>query len=125
MSLIYGAESYKVLGACFEVYTELGCGFLEAVYQESLELELKMQGIPFLSQQGIDIHYKNQKLFQKYIPDFICFSKIILEIKAVKELSDIHRAQLINSLKITGYKVGYLVNFSHYPKLEYERMVYT
>jgi GxxExxY protein len=121
--LIYKEESYRILGACFEVYRELGCGFLEAVYQEALEIELAAQGIPFMSQVPLTLSYKGCALQQVYVPDFVCWSKIILEIKAVSTLDDVHRAQVHNYLKATGHKLGLLVNFGHYPKVEYERIV--
>ncbi len=121
--MIYENESYKIMGACFEVYKEMGCGFLEPVYQECLQLELASQGIPFRPQIELALHYKCKLLDQKYKPDFICFDKIIVEIKAVKELTSEHRAQVHNYLHATGYKLGLLVNFSHYPKVESERIV--
>ena len=123
MSLVYEEETYKILGACFEVYKEKGCGFLEAVYQECLEIEFDIQQLPFQSRFELQLTYKERILKQKYIPDFICFGKIILEIKAVTNLSDEHRAQVHNYLKATGYKVGLLVNFGHYPKVEHERII--
>jgi len=122
---IYKEEGYKILGACFEVYKEKGCGFLEGVYQECLEMEFELQGIPFISQSKLNLQYKGQSLTQQYISDFVCYEKIIVEIKAVKELCDEHRAQLFNYLKATGLKVGYLINFGHYPKLEHERIIQT
>ena len=121
MDLIYREEFYNILGACFEVYKELGSGFLESVYQESLELEFPRRSIPFKSQQTLIISYKNTPLSQKYVPDFVCYGKIILEIKAIKSLADEHRAQTINYLKSTGFKLGILINFGHYPKIEFER----
>ena len=123
MEIVLKQESYQVMGACFEVYKEKGCGFLEAVYQECLAIELELQGIPFLEQHDLDLSYKDRQLKQKYKPDFICFDKVILEIKAVKELCDDHRAQVHNYLKATGYKLGLLVNFGHYPQVEWERIV--
>ena len=123
MEIVYKEESYRIVGACFEVYKEMGCGFLEAVYQECLEMEFLAQEIPFKPQAELFLNYKGRPLKQRYIPDFICFDKIILEIKAVSELADLHRAQIQNYLKATGYKLGLLVNFGHYPKLEYERIV--
>jgi GxxExxY protein len=120
--IIYKDESYKITGACFEVYKEKGCGFLEDVYQECLEIELEMQGIPFTPQQPLPLSYKTRPLKKKYIPDLICFEKIIIELKAVKELNDEHRAQLQNYLKATGYKLGLLVNFGYYPKIQIERI---
>ena len=121
--MIYENESYSIMGACFEVYKVMGCGFLEPVYQECLQLELAAQGIRFRPQIELALHYKGKLLEQKYKPDFICFDKIIVEIKAVKELTSEHRAQVHNYLHATGYKLGLLVNFSHYPKVESERIV--
>ncbi|RKX44493.1 MAG: GxxExxY protein [Verrucomicrobia bacterium] len=121
--LIYKEEGYLLNGACFEVYKEKGCGFLEDVYQECLEIELEMQGIGFVAQHPLKLEYKKRPLRKKYIPDFICFGKIIVEIKAVKEITDEHRAQLQNYLKATGYKLGLLANFGHYPKVQIERIV--
>ena len=118
-----GEETYAVLGACFEVCNEKGCGFLEPVYQECLEIELTLRDVPFKAQQKLNLTFKGHALRQTYEPDFICFGKVIVEIKAVSHLADEHRAQLINYLKATGYKVGLLVNFGHFPKLEYERIV--
>ena len=124
MEIVYKEESYRIMGACFEAYKEMGCGFLEAVYQECLEMEFAAQGIPFVPQAELGLKYKGRVLKQIYVPDFICFDKIILEIKAVTELSDVHRAQVHNYLKSTGFKLGLLVNFGHYPKVEYERIVH-
>ncbi len=124
MEVLLKEESYRIMGACFEVYKEMGCGFLEAVYQECLELEFRAQGLPFRSQAELDLHYKGQVLKQKYIPDFILFEKIVVEIKALKELDDTHRSQVHNYLKATGHRLGLLVNFGHYPKVEWERIVY-
>lgn len=121
--IVFKEESYRVMGACFEVYKEKGCGFLEPVYQECLAIELELQEIPFLEQQELDLTYKGRRLKQKYKPDFICFGKIILEIKSVKALTDEHRAQVHNYLKATGYRLGLLVNFGHHPQVEWERIV--
>ena len=121
--ILYEDESYNIRGAVFEVYREMGCGFLEAVYQECLEKELLIRKIPFASQQKLTLLYKGRKLQQTYIADFICYGKIIVEIKAVKELGNEHRAQLHNYLKATGLKLGFLVNFGHYPKATIERIV--
>jgi len=121
--LFYKDESYAIQGAIFEVYREMGCGFLEAVYQECLEEEFKLQNIPFVAQRDLLIQYKGKLLRQIYKPDFICFDQIIVEIKAVSKLTDEHRAQVHNYLKATGLRLGLLVNFGHHPKLEYERIV--
>ncbi len=123
MEIVFKDESYRIMGACFEVYKVMGCGFLEAVYQECLELELAAQGIPFLPQVELALNYKGRRLTQTYIPDFICYGKIIVEIKAVSALAPEHRAQVHNYLHATGHKLGLSVNFGHYPKVEYERIV--
>ena len=121
--IIYKDESYAIMGACFEVYKEMGCGFLEPVYQECLMKELLIRSIPNTPQAPLQLNYKGQPLEQKYIPDFICYGKIIVEIKAVKAPADEHRAQVHNYLKATGFRLGLLVNFGHFPKVEYERIV--
>lgn len=119
----YNDETYQIIGACFEVYNEKDCGFLEPVYQECLEIELKMQKIPFVAQAKLQLYYKGILLEKIYEPDFICFNEIIAEIKAVSELTDQHRAQLLNYLHATGIEVGLLINFGHHGKLEYERII--
>ncbi len=121
--LVYPDETYKILGACFEVYKRKGCGFLEPVYQECLEIESSFQKIPFTAQKELILEYRGKRLKQTYKPDFICFEKIVVEIKAVSNLIDEHRAQLLNYLHATGYKVGLLINFGHHPKIEHERFV--
>ncbi len=123
--LIFKDESYAIMGACFEVYKDKGCGFVEPVYQECLSIELRHQQIPFIEQQQLNLFYREQKLAHIYKPDFVCFGKIILEIKAVTKLSDDHRAQVMNYLKATGFELGLLINFGHFPKIEYERIVST
>ena len=120
--IIFKDECYQINGACFEVYKEKGCGFLEDVYQECLEIEFGLQEIDFVAQHPLKLEYKGQVLRKKYIPDFICFGKIIVEIKAVREITDEHRAQVQNYLKATGYKLGLIVNFGHYPKVQIERI---
>ena len=120
--LIYEDLTFRIRGALFEVYREKGCGFLEDVYQECLEIELELQDIPFNAQYSLKLEYKGRPLQKKYIPDFICFGKIIIEIKAVKEITDEHRAQLQNYLKATGFKLGLLVNFGHHPHIQIERI---
>jgi GxxExxY protein len=123
MEMLHKDEVYKIMGACFEVYKEKGCGFLEEVYQEALEMELELQGIPFSSQQEIKLYYKGREMKRRYIPDFLIVGNIIVEIKAVDKLTDRHRAQVINYLHATGLELGLLVNFGHYPKVEWERIV--
>jgi GxxExxY protein len=123
VEIVYSEESYRIMGACFEVYKEMGCGFLEPVYRECLEIELALQSIPFKPQDRLKLKYKGRLLKQVYEPDFVCWEKIVVELKAVKAFDDGHRAQVHNYLKATGYKLGLLVNFGHYPKVEYERIV--
>jgi GxxExxY protein len=123
MTVVYREESYSIMGVCFEVYKEEGCGFLEPVYQECLEIELGLRKVPFRAQLSLPLFYKGVPLKHAYVPDFICFDKIVLEIKAVSELTNEHRAQVFNYLKATSYRLGLLVNFCHYPRLESERIV--
>jgi len=123
MSLLYEEESYAILGACFEVYKIKGCGFVEPVYQECLAIELEMRNIAFRDRPKLQIEYKGRKLQSTYNPDFVCFDKVIVELKAVSELCDEHRAQVHNYLKSTEMRLGMLINFASHPKLEYERIV--
>ena len=123
MELIYREEAYGIIGACFEVYNEIGSGFLEDVYQESLGRELSLMRIPFAAKPKVEIWYKGVLLTKKYEPDFVLYSKIVMEIKAVKALADEHRAQVQNYLKASSSKLGLLVNFSRPKVLEYERIV--
>ncbi|HNP84277.1 MAG TPA: GxxExxY protein, partial [Nitrospira sp.] len=103
--ILFKDESYNIMGAMFEVYKEMGCGFLEPVYQECVEFELADQKIPFVAQVELKLNYKHHLLKSKYIPDAICFHKIVLELKAVKEITDEHRAQVHNYLRATGYRL--------------------
>jgi GxxExxY protein len=123
MEILFKEESFAIVGACFEVYNEVGSGFLEAVYHECLEIELGLRGIPFRSRAQLSLTYKGRTLTKTYDPDFDCFENVIVEIKAVSELTDEHRAQVHNYLKGTGYRLGLLVNFGAHGKLEYERIV--
>ncbi len=123
IEIIYKEESYKIIGACFEVYKDKGSGFLEAVYQECLRLEFERQGIPYREKPRLELFYKGTKLEKTYESDFICYNRIIVELKAVKHLNDEYRAQTINYLRATEKRLGLLVNFGHYPKLEYERLL--
>lgn len=123
MSLIYPNESYAIRGAAMRVYNILGSGFLEAVYQEALEIELDKCHIPYEREKELEICYDGIKLGKKYVADFVCYDKIILELKAVKELDDSHRSQLYNYLKATGFKLGFLINFGKYDELQIERRV--
>ena len=121
--IIYKEGSYKVVGAAFKVYNALGHGFLEAVYQEALEIELQRQGIPYEREKELKIQYDGVELKQTYKADFVCFGKIIVELKAVNVLDDAHRSQVYNYLHATGYKLGLLLNFGNTDELEKERIV--
>lgn len=123
MDMLYKEEAYQIMGACFEVCKDKGCGFLEEVYQEALEMELEPQGTSFSSQLAIKLFYKGREMKRRYVPDFLIVGKIIVEIKAVDKLTDKHRAQVLNYLHATGFELGLLVNFGHYPKVEWERIV--
>ena len=121
--LICKEESYAMVGACMAVYKDKGCGFLEPVYHECLTIEFELRGIPFISKPLQTLQYRGRTLVQTFAPDFLCYDKIILEIKAVSVLVDEHRAQVLNYLSATGCELALLVNFGHYPRLEYERLL--
>ena len=123
MAIVYKNESYQIVGACFEVYNDTGSGFLEPVYQECLEIEFEIRRIPYESQKKLMFEYKDRELKKEYIPDFVCFNEIIVEIKAVSKLTDDHYAQTINYLHLAGIEVGLLVNFGHFPSLEFKRLM--
>jgi GxxExxY protein len=116
-------ECYQLQGAVFEVYREMGCGFLEAVYQECMEKELSKRGIPFIAQQELKLFYKGELLKQTFMPDFICHEAIIVELKALTTTTPTHKAKVLNYLKATGIKLGLLVNFGCYPKATVERIM--
>ena len=120
---LFKDEAYKIIGCCFKVYNQLGHGFLEAVYQEALEIELSKNQVPFKSQQAIHIYYDGRALKQKYIPDLIAYDKIILELKSCKNIDPSHQAQLFNYLKASNLNIGYLINFGAKNELEYERII--
>ena len=111
-NIVYKEESSKIVGAIFEVHKRLGVGLLEKVYQEALSIELKHRGIPFEREKRFDVYYRDQNLDSQYIADFVCYGKIIVELKAVSELTDVHKAQVRNYLTITGYELGILCNFN-------------
>jgi GxxExxY protein len=121
--LLFEQETYKIRGACFEVYKEQGCSFLESVYQECLEIEFGIQCLPFVAQQRLELSHKGNQLRSEFIPDFVSYGKIIVELKAVKSIADEHRAQVHNYLKATELRLGLIVNFGHHPKLEVERII--
>ncbi len=119
--LMLEKETYEILGACFEVYKEKGCGFLEAVYQECLEIEFELRGLPARALVPLPLTDKERLLKKKYEADFICFDTVLVELKAVSKITDEHRAQVQNYLNTTGLRVGLLVNFGHFPLVEHER----
>lgn len=122
--MLYKSEdTYAIIGAAMHVYNVLGSGFLEAVYQEALEIEFQKRGIPFEREKELTIKYEGQELKQKYKADFVCYDDIIVELKSVSEIDDVHRAQIFNYLKATGYKLGLLINFGNAGGLEYERKI--
>lgn len=123
MELVFKDEVYKIIGAAMEVHNELGYGFLEAVYQESLQIELEERNIPFKREHEIDVFYKDIKLDKGYRADFLCYDEIIVELKSSKEFCPEDFAQILNYLKATERKVGLLINFGK-ERLEYKRFVY-
>lgn len=123
VEIIFREEAYAIMGACFEVYNDKGCGFLEGVYQECLEIEFELRGLPCVSQAELQLNYKGRVLKKTYAPDFLCYDRIVVELKAAKELDDQHRAQVHNYLKASGFRLGLLVNFGSVGKLESERIV--
>jgi GxxExxY protein len=123
MELIFKDEVYAIMGAAMEVHKELGSGFLEAVYQEALEIEFSNRKIPFESQRNLRINYKDRVLEKVYIADFICFEQILVELKAQGYLTGKEEAQVLNYLKATGLKLGVVINFGSSPKLEWKRLV--
>ncbi|MCG8553559.1 MAG: GxxExxY protein [Desulfobacterales bacterium] len=121
--LLLEQESFAIRGAVFEVYREMGSGFLEPVYQECLENELSSKGIPFVSQPELTLNYKGKQLRQTYKPDLICYEAIIVELKAVKAVAPEHKAQVLNYLKATGLRLGLLINFGSHPKVQIDRLI--
>jgi GxxExxY protein len=121
--LLLKDEVFAIYGAAIEVHRELGPGFLEAVYQEALEIELQSRGIPFEAQKPLPIYYKGRKLKKEYIADLICYGQVVVELKALNQLSKKEEAQVLNYLKATGLRVGLLLNFGSEGKLERQRLV--
>ncbi|MBW6515728.1 MAG: GxxExxY protein [Candidatus Cloacimonetes bacterium] len=120
--LLFGQECYQIIGACYTVHNELGNGFLEPVYQEALSIEMANNKIPFEREKHISIHYKGYILDKKYIADFVCYDKIILELKSVDDLIDEHASQVFNYLKASKMRLGLLINFGK-TKLQYKRVI--
>ena len=121
--VLYPEEAFAIQGAIFEVNRVMGAGFLEAVYQECLALEFTARGIPFVAFQPIKLSYKAIPLRQTYVPDFVCYERILIEIKATGALAKEHRMQVMNYLRGTGLRLGLLVNFGSSPKAQIERVV--
>ncbi|HUG11567.1 MAG TPA: GxxExxY protein [Opitutaceae bacterium] len=120
---IYQEEGYRFMGAAFEVYNERGYGMAEEIYHESLEIELELRGMAFQSKPELRCHYKGRELKKRYVPDLYVFGCLVVELKAVTQLTTEHEAQLINYLRITRQPVGYLVNFGHKDTLEWKRFI--
>ncbi len=118
---IYKDESYKIIGACIEVHKQLGCGFLEPVYQKALAEEFKIQGIPYIREKRFKVFYKGINLEKEYVTDFVCYDKIILELKALSDIESSHQAQIINYLKLANMKLGIIINFGE-TSLQQERI---
>ena len=121
--ILFKEEVFAIYGAAIEVHRELGPGFLEAVYQEALEIELVDRGIPFEAQKPLLIHYKRRKLKKEYIADLVCYGQIIVELKALDHLSKKEESQVLNYLKATGLRVGLLLNFGSEGTLERQRLI--
>lgn len=119
--IIYKEESYAIVGAAMQVHTVLGCGFVEKVYQEALEIEFTKRGIPFEREKCLTINYKGETLKSNFYVDFLCYDTIVVELKAVNEVVNEHKAQVINYLKAGNYRLGYLMNFGQ-EHLYYERL---
>jgi len=115
-------QTHAIIGACMEVHKELGCGFLEPVYQEAFERELTLRGLPFEREVYLPVHYKGERLGCKYKVDFVCYGCVIVELKALTKLTTVEHAQIINYLKISGIERGLLVNFGT-PRLEFKRFI--
>lgn len=120
MGEVRDPRTYAVIGAAMEVHRELGCGFLEAVYQEALALELTMRGVPFTRERHVPVSYKGARLATPYRADFVCYDAVLVEVKALKALSGTEESQVLNYLKATSLQVGLMLNFGK-PSLEYKR----
>ena len=123
MGIIYKDEVYKLVGAAMEVYNIIGNGFLESVYQEALEHELLLRGMPYQSQVLLEVKYKDKVLEQTYRPDLVFMDKIIVELKAIDKIGSNGEAQILNYLKATDYELGVLINFGSKDDLNWKRMI--
>jgi GxxExxY protein len=120
---IYREEGYRLMGAAFEVYNELGYGMAEEIYQESLEIEFELRDMAFQCKSELTCHYKGRTLKKRYVPDLLVFGCLVVELKAVTQLTSEHEAQLFNYLRIVRQPVGYLVNFGSKGSLEWKRLI--
>ena len=120
--LLFEEETFRIRGAVFDVSREMGTGFLEAVYQECRALEFGARQIPFIATPPLRLKYKGDALKQTYVPDFVCFDSVLVELKAVREIAPAHRAQVINYLRAAGLRLGLLINFGSAPKARVERL---
>ena len=121
--LVLKDEVYKIVGAAFDVHNELRSGFLESAYQEAMEIELAVRGIPFQSQVPLRIRYKDQILKKGFVADLVCFSSVLVELKAIERTSEADEAQVLNYLRCTGLRVGLLINFGDPARLDWTRLV--
>ena len=119
----FSEEGYALMGAAFEVHNEIGGGLAEEIYQQSLEIELELRGIPFWSKHEIPVFYKQRELKKRYIPDLVAFEKVIVELKSVSALLPEHEGQLMNYMRVSKSPIGYLINFGPIGKLEYKRFI--
>ena len=120
---MFKEEGYRMMGAAFEVYNQLGYGMAEEIYQQSLEIELALRSIPFQSKQELTVFYKDRQLETRYKPDLFVFAGIVVELKAVTDLTSDHEAQLFNYMRIARQQVGYLINFGHKGDLQWKRFI--
>jgi GxxExxY protein len=120
---MFQQEGYELMAAAFEVYNEIGYGMAEEIYQQSLEIELSLRKIPFLTKQELEVYYKGRKLTTCYKPDLLVFGGIVVELKAATELLPEHEAQLFNYMRVSRTAVGYLVNFGHKGDLQWKRFI--
>ena len=120
---MFKEEGYRLMGAAFEVYNQMGYGMAEEIYQQSFEIELALQGIPFQSKRELTVFYKDRALDVRYIPDLLVFGGIVVELKAVTELVSEHEAQLFNYMRIARQPVGYLINLGHKGELQWKRFI--
>ena len=116
-------EGYRLMGAAFEVYNQLGYGMAEEIYHQSLEIELGLRGIPFQSKRGLIVRYKDRLLDTCYRPDFVVYDAIVVELKTISDLVADHEAQLFNYLRVARQRVGYLINFGKKGELQWKRFI--